>query len=148
MQLMLSNAWYPAGNRDVPCGFQSSQEDIHGSSWLGRQLAGGTTLLRGAWSWVLNCKMRQQPISGASQFGGLSTHRRSQEEGEGGPPTLKDGTDEAAAGVRLSPSAEGGKTVLTGPSRSWPNRGSFNGGRNRAGFTQQHGVSQSKHLAV
>lgn len=63
-------------------------------------------------------------------------------------PALKDGTDEATAGVRLSPGAEGGKTVLTGPSGSWPNRGSLSGGRNRAGFTQQHGVSQSKHLAV
>lgn len=111
-------------------------------NWLGDHT------IEGAWPWVLNCEMKQQPTSGASQFGGPSTHQRSQEEGEGGPPTLKDGTDEAAEGVRLSPSAEGGKTVLTGSSRSWPNRGSFSGGRNRAGFTQQHGVSQSKHLAV
>ena len=74
--------------------------------------------------------------------------RGAKRKGKRVPPALKDGTDEAAAGVRLSPSAEGGKTVVTGPSRSWPNRGSFSGGRNRAGFTQQHRVSQSKHLAV
>lgn len=70
---------------------------------VGKTTGWGDHTVEGAWPWVLNCEMRQQPTSGASQFGGLSTHWRSQEEGEGGPPALKDGTDEAAAGVRLSP---------------------------------------------
>lgn len=53
-------------------------------------------------------------------------------------PTWQGGTDETTVRVRLSPSAGGGKTVLTGPSGSWPNRDSFSGGRSGAGCAQQH----------
>lgn len=117
MQLMLSNAWYPPGNCNVP--WLPVQPGRH--PWIilvGKTTGWGEHTVEGAWPWVLNCEMRQQPTSGPSQLGGLSTHWRSQQEGEGVRPALKDGTDEATAGVRLSPSAEGGKTVLTGPSGS------------------------------
>lgn len=57
-----------------------------------------------------------------------------------GVPALKGDMDETTTVGRLSPSAEGDKAFLSGPSChswSWPNRDSCSGERNRTGCTRQ-----------
>lgn len=79
---------YPPRNCDiapVPWGFQSSQEDIPWIIMVGKTASWGDRTVEGAWPWVLNWKMRECLTSGPSQFGRLSTHWGSQEEGAEGP---------------------------------------------------------------
>lgn len=80
---------------------------------VGKTASLGDQIVKQAWFWVLNCKMRkcltQGPLSlvGSPPIGGAKEMVHE-------VPALQGSTEETATGSRLSPSTGGGKSILTG----------------------------------